>query len=109
MRKFSSLGCRAKQKDTKTKLLECLLVAPTGLTRKEICHTVFRRNRNRDEIEDALTCLEQAGAIYCAIDRRPSGGGTGAQRWFASKGAARAWSSVSLNFRKRLRSDSKLG
>lgn len=54
---------------------------PNGLTRSELLHDVFGRNRPAAEIGRALDVLEQSRLVRRVEDR--SGGGRPAERWFA--------------------------
>jgi hypothetical protein len=57
--------------------------APESLTRKEIMHDVFHRNRSAAEISRALAVL-----LECRLARREedrSGEGRPAERWFAEE------------------------
>jgi len=54
--------------------------APSGLTRTELLHDVFGRNRAAAEIGRALNVLEQSHLVRREDDR--SGAGRPAERWF---------------------------
>jgi hypothetical protein len=54
---------------------------PRGLTRSELLHDVFGRNRPAAEIGRALDVLEQSRLVRREEDR--SSGGRPAERWFA--------------------------
>jgi hypothetical protein len=53
-----------------------------GLTRSDILHRVFGRNRSAQDIGRALTLLEHAGLAYHQVDQDT--GGRPAERWYAS-------------------------
>ena len=54
-----------------------------GLTRRDLLHNVFGRNRSAAEIGRALTLLEHAGLAYHQVDHDT--GGRAADRWFAGQ------------------------
>lgn len=54
-----------------------------GLTRSDILHRVFGRNRSAQDIGRALTMLEDAGLAYHQVDQDT--GGRPAERWFAKE------------------------
>ena len=62
-------------------ILSALKGASDGLTRSELLHGVFARNKSGPEIERALTFLGESGLVRSEEDR--SGRGRPAERWFA--------------------------
>jgi hypothetical protein len=57
--------------------------APSGLTRTDLLHQVFGRNKQSAEIARALDVLHQSRLARYEVDR--SGGGRPAETWFASE------------------------
>jgi response regulator of citrate/malate metabolism len=53
-----------------------------GLSRTEMNHTIFGRNRSRAEIQRAVQLLQQAGLAHGAYDY--SAVGRPVERWYAT-------------------------
>jgi hypothetical protein len=62
-------------------LLRALNQSPVGLTRREILHDVFAKNRKAGDVDRALTVLLTAGLVRSETDTDT--GGRPAERWFA--------------------------
>ncbi len=73
----SSLGDRTAD----TLLAELRQVADIGLTRTEMLHRVFNKNKSAGEIADALRLLHDNGLAYRKDDPVPAVGRS-AERWF---------------------------
>lgn len=65
-------------------ILRALHAAPGGLTRSDLLHGVFGRNKSASELTRALALLAECRLARHEEDR--SGGGRPAERWFACEG-----------------------
>ena len=65
-------------------ILRALKASPNGLTRRDLLHDVFGRNKPANEISRALGLLAECHLAQSEDDR--SGGGRPAERWFACAG-----------------------
>ena len=75
----SSLGDRTAD----TLLAELRQVPEVGLTRTQMLHDVFHKNKTAGDIADALRLLNDNGLAYRKDDPAPEVG-RGAERWFAT-------------------------
>jgi hypothetical protein len=63
-------------------VLNALKGGDWGLTRKQISHDLFKRNKTRAEIERALNDLRSQGLAHCVYEDQPHGGKK-VERWLA--------------------------